>query len=145
MVIVHTDHWILRYMMAKKDEKPRMIRWVLLLQKNYFVVKGRKVLRINFPINCVDLRMKLCSSFVIRLKFNNVLQDEQVLAASDCHSSWFADFANYLTSNLVSSNSSCHQRKKFMHDVKKFFRAEPYLYHSCLMRIFVIICLRLRC
>ena len=30
-VIVHTDHSALRYLMAKKDEKPRLIRWVLLL------------------------------------------------------------------------------------------------------------------
>ena len=28
-VIVHTDHSALRYLMAKKDLKPRLIRWVL--------------------------------------------------------------------------------------------------------------------
>ena len=31
-VIVHTDHSALRYLMRKKDAKPRLIRWVLLLQ-----------------------------------------------------------------------------------------------------------------
>ena len=30
-VIVHTDHAAIKYLMAKKDEKPRLIRWVLLL------------------------------------------------------------------------------------------------------------------
>ena len=30
-VVVHTDHAALRYLMAKKDAKPRQIRWVLLL------------------------------------------------------------------------------------------------------------------
>ena len=30
-VIVHTDHSALRYLMAKKDAKPRLIRWLLLL------------------------------------------------------------------------------------------------------------------
>ena len=30
-VIVHTDHSALRYLMMKKDSKPRLIRWILLL------------------------------------------------------------------------------------------------------------------
>ena len=44
---------------------------------------------------------------------------------------WFADFSNYLASNIVPSDLSFHQRKKFMYDVKKFFWDEPYLYNSC--------------
>ena len=32
-VIVHTDHSIIKYLMTKKDAKPRLIRWVLLLQE----------------------------------------------------------------------------------------------------------------
>ena len=30
-VIIHIDHDVIRYLMAKKDVKPRLIRWVLLL------------------------------------------------------------------------------------------------------------------
>ena len=30
-VIVHTDHAIIKYLMEKKDAKPRLIRWVSLL------------------------------------------------------------------------------------------------------------------
>ena len=30
-VIVHTDHSAIKYLMTKKDAKPRLIRWVLLL------------------------------------------------------------------------------------------------------------------
>ena len=41
-VIVHTDHTALRYLMAKKDAKPRLIRWVLLLQEFDFEVMDRK-------------------------------------------------------------------------------------------------------
>ena len=32
-VIVHTDHRALKYLLTKKDAKPLLIRWVLLLQK----------------------------------------------------------------------------------------------------------------
>ena len=41
-VIAHTDHSALRYLMVKKDSKPRLIRWVLLLEKFDFEVKDRK-------------------------------------------------------------------------------------------------------
>ena len=30
-VIIHADHAAIRYLMAKKEAKPRLIRWVLLL------------------------------------------------------------------------------------------------------------------
>ena len=30
-VVVHTDHSAIKYLMTKKDAKPRLIRWVLLL------------------------------------------------------------------------------------------------------------------
>ena len=43
----------------------------------------------------------------------------------------FADFANYLASDIVPSDLSFHQSKKFMYDVKKFFWDEPFLYRSC--------------
>jgi hypothetical protein len=32
MVIVYTDHVAIKYLLAKKDAKPRLIRWILLLQ-----------------------------------------------------------------------------------------------------------------
>jgi hypothetical protein len=32
-VIIHTDHAAIRYLMENKDAKPRLIRWVLLLQE----------------------------------------------------------------------------------------------------------------
>ena len=40
-VTVHIDHSALRYLMEKKDVKPRLIRWVLLLQEFDFKVKDR--------------------------------------------------------------------------------------------------------
>ena len=30
-VIIHTDHTAIKYLMTKKDVKPRLIKWVLLL------------------------------------------------------------------------------------------------------------------
>jgi hypothetical protein len=32
-VTVHTRHWAIKYLMNSKDAKPRLIRWILLLEK----------------------------------------------------------------------------------------------------------------
>src|ERR1041385_989457 len=37
-VIIHTDHAALKYLMAKKDAKPRLIRWVLLQEFDFPIV-----------------------------------------------------------------------------------------------------------
>ena len=41
-VIMHTNHAIIKYLMAKKDAKPRLIRWALLLQEFDLEVKDKK-------------------------------------------------------------------------------------------------------
>ncbi|KAK1620133.1 hypothetical protein QYE76_025650 [Lolium multiflorum] len=41
-VTIHTDHAAIRYLMEKKDAKPRLIRWVLLLQEFDLHIVDRK-------------------------------------------------------------------------------------------------------
>ena len=41
-VVIHTDHAAIKYLMEKKDAKPRLIRWVLLLQENDLEIKYKK-------------------------------------------------------------------------------------------------------
>ena len=41
-VIVHIDLATIKYLMAKKDAKPRLIRQVLLLQEFYLEIKDKK-------------------------------------------------------------------------------------------------------
>ena len=42
MVIVHTDHSAIKYLMTLKDAKPRLILWVLLLQEFDLEIKDKK-------------------------------------------------------------------------------------------------------
>ena len=42
-VIIHTDHAAIKYLMAKKEVKSRLIRWVLLLQEFDLEIKDKKV------------------------------------------------------------------------------------------------------
>ena len=41
-VIIHTDHAAIKYWMAMKEAKPRLIRWVLLLQEFDLEIKDMK-------------------------------------------------------------------------------------------------------
>ena len=41
-IIIHTDHAAIKYLMAKKEAKPRLIRWVLLLQEFDLEIKDKK-------------------------------------------------------------------------------------------------------
>lgn len=40
-VIIYTDHAAIRYLFTKKESKPRLIRWVLLLKEFNIEVKDR--------------------------------------------------------------------------------------------------------
>ena len=41
-IIIHIDHAAIKYLMAKKEAKPRLIRWVLLLQEFDLEIKDGK-------------------------------------------------------------------------------------------------------
>ena len=41
-VIIHTDHAAIKYLMTKKEAKPRLIKWVLLLQEFDLEIKDKK-------------------------------------------------------------------------------------------------------
>ena len=41
-VIIHTNHVVIRCLMAKKDAKLRLIRWVLLVQEFDLEIKDKK-------------------------------------------------------------------------------------------------------
>jgi hypothetical protein len=40
-VIVYTNHVALKYLLTKKDAKPRLIRWILLLQEFDLEIKDK--------------------------------------------------------------------------------------------------------
>ena len=41
-MIVYTDHATLKYLLTKKNVKPRLIRWILLLQELDLEIKDKK-------------------------------------------------------------------------------------------------------
>ena len=107
--------------MAKKDAKPRLIHWVLLLQEFNFEVMDRKGTENQVADHFSCLEDEVMRELGDKTDIDDTFPDEHVLAASQHLIPWFADFANYLASDIIPPDLSFHQRKKFMYYVKKFF------------------------
>ncbi|XP_075489629.1 uncharacterized protein LOC142528461 [Primulina tabacum] len=90
-VVVHTDHSALKYLMAKKDAKPRLIRWILLLQEFDLEKIDRKGTE-NQVADCLSrLENPSPGNEIIRDDF----LDEQLFEINNLL--WYADFVNYLS------------------------------------------------
>jgi hypothetical protein len=61
---------------------------------------------------------------------NNALPGEQLMSIK-ASVPWYADLVNYLVGNVIPSENSYQQKKKFLHDVKNYYWDEPHLYKQC--------------
>ncbi|KAK1406558.1 hypothetical protein QVD17_41984 [Tagetes erecta] len=127
--IVYTDHAAIRYLFSKKDAKPRLIRWILLLQEFDIEIRDKKgaenvaadhLSRLEGPEN-VD---KAGVSIDDRFPFESLM----VVRAQDDGFPWFADYANYLVDGSLVKGMTYQQKKKFFADVKHYLWEDPYLF-----------------
>ncbi|CAH9102258.1 unnamed protein product [Cuscuta epithymum] len=130
-VIIYTDHSALRYLFQKHDSKPRLLRWILLLQEFHIEIRDRKGSANQAADHLSRLDADLVDSFS-----NDVIEelfpDErllQVKIASEVP--WYADIANYLVGNVEPTGLSRHMLKKFLSDAKYYFWDDPYLFRIC--------------
>lgn len=118
-------------MIAKNDAKPQLIRWVLLLNEFDFVVKDRNTTENKVANHLYRLEDEVLLELSYKLEIYDKFPDEKAFAASHNLILWLANFDNYFSSDVVPSDVLFNQKNKLMHVVNKFFRDEPYLYHSC--------------
>src|SRR6266498_4716983 len=91
-VIVHTDHAAIKYLMEKKDAKPRLIRWVLLLQEFDLHITNRKGGENPIADNLSRLENVLDDP----LPIDDSFPDQQLAAINVAHSTpCYVDYANY--------------------------------------------------
>ena len=80
--------------MVKKDEKPRFIRWVILLQEFDFEVKDRKWTENQVADHLSRLEDEAMRELGENAETDDTFPDELVLAASQDFIPLFADFTN---------------------------------------------------
>ncbi|KAL4378104.1 hypothetical protein GQ457_02G030500 [Hibiscus cannabinus] len=91
-VIVHTDHSAIKYLLAKKDAKPRLIRWILLLQEFDVEIKDRKGTKNQIADHLS--RLEGGDAHDNHFEIHDAFPDEQLLLA--VATPWYADIVNFL-------------------------------------------------
>nr|GEV90195.1 hypothetical protein [Tanacetum cinerariifolium] len=98
--IVYTDHPALKYLLSKQDVKPRLIRWVLLLQEFDNIIRDKKgtenlaadhLSRLENPHKDVFENKDINANFPL----------ETLDKISSGSTLWFADFANFHAGNFI--------------------------------------------
>ncbi|GJR44747.1 reverse transcriptase domain-containing protein [Tanacetum coccineum] len=67
--IVYTDHSALKYLLAKQDAKPRLLRWILLLQEFDVVIRDKKGAENLTATTFLDLKIPIKMSSQQKNKF----------------------------------------------------------------------------
>ena len=91
-VIIHTDHVAIKYLMAKKEAKPRLIRWVLLLQEFDLEIKDKKGCD-----NVIVDHLSRVEKPAVQEEEREIVENfpnEQLVQLS-LQSPWYADIVNF--------------------------------------------------
>ncbi|KAK8605127.1 hypothetical protein V6N13_082583 [Hibiscus sabdariffa] len=125
-VTVYTDHSAIKYLLSKKDAKPRLIRWILLLQEFDVEIIDRKGTENQVADQLSRLENKEITASPVEIK--ETFPDEQLLSATSlCNEQtsidenliaaiheyiasadysadtapWYADYVNYIVSGIT--------------------------------------------
>ncbi|RDX72758.1 Retrovirus-related Pol polyprotein from transposon 17.6, partial [Mucuna pruriens] len=88
-IIIFSNHAALRFLLKKPDEKPRLIRWMLLLQEFDIKIRDKKGAE-NYVADHLSRTKRDNKPMPIRDEFPN----EQVLPVTT-PTPWFADIYNF--------------------------------------------------
>ena len=98
-IIIYTDHAALKYLLSKKEAKPRLIRWVLLLQEFDLEIKDKK----GSENSVADHLSRLHISGGENI--GETFPDEHLLAISS-HAPWYAHIVNFIVTDRSRSTGT---------------------------------------
>jgi hypothetical protein len=117
--------------MNKKYVKPRLIRWVLLLQEFDLHIVERK--GEDNPIADHLSRMENIRIDLIPIK--DSFPNDQLANINVCGvrvaSPWFADYANFLVAKVIPPQFNSQQRRKFFYDLRHYFWDDAFCIRKC--------------
>nr|GEX72617.1 reverse transcriptase domain-containing protein [Tanacetum cinerariifolium]GEX93869.1 reverse transcriptase domain-containing protein [Tanacetum cinerariifolium] len=113
--VVYTDHSTLKYLFSKQDAKPRLIRWVLLLQGfNIKIIdkKGAKNLDVDHLSRLEKPNMGELAEEEIADKF---LDEHLMILKSKPNDEepWYADYVNYIVGKVVPPKWTPERKNRF--------------------------------
>ncbi|GKB29383.1 reverse transcriptase domain-containing protein [Tanacetum coccineum] len=131
--IVYTDHSALKYLLAKQDAKPRLLRWILLLQEFDVIIRDKKGAK-HLAADHLSRLENPHEGNLEKKEINETFPLETlgiISSHNDSSTPWFADIENYHAGNFIVKGMSFQQKKKFFKDVKYYFWDDPYLFNIC--------------
>ncbi|CAH9125887.1 unnamed protein product [Cuscuta epithymum] len=129
-VIVYTDHAALRFLMTKKEAKPRLIRWVLLLSEFDIEIKDKK----GAENLVADHLSRLVPNKEIERLHTNLIKGEfpdETLFSIKVIQPWYANIVNFLVSGKFPPQFSKAQKEKLKMDSRLYVWDDPYLWKHC--------------
>ncbi|KAJ9561766.1 hypothetical protein OSB04_006926 [Centaurea solstitialis] len=111
-IIVYTDHSALKYLFAKSDAKPRLVRWILLLQEFDIEIRDKKGAEnlATDHLSCLENPyMDSGGREVIRDKFSDEALN-MIKTIGEDPIPWYADFANYLAAGVLVKGMTYQQK-----------------------------------
>ncbi|CAN6552314.1 unnamed protein product [Malus baccata var. baccata] len=124
-VIIYTDHAALKYLFTKKEAKPRLIRWMLLLQEFDIEIRDKKGSE-----NVVADHLSRMVHEEDAAPIIQTFPDEQLMSVK-VSEPWYADLVNYLVSKHVPSELLKHQGDKLKKEARFYVWDDPYLWKYC--------------
>ncbi|GJR39055.1 reverse transcriptase domain-containing protein [Tanacetum coccineum] len=131
--IVYTDHSALKYLFSKHDAKPRLIRWVLLLQGFDIEIKDKKGAE-NLAADRFSRLENPNMGILIEIEIADEFPDKQLMVLKttpDNDETWYADYVNYIVRKVIPPKWTSEKRKRFFSQVKYYFWDEPYAFRLC--------------
>jgi hypothetical protein len=122
-VIVYTDHVALKYLLTKKDAKPCLIRWILLLQEFDLEIRDKKGLEnyVAEHLSCLQFKESA------ELPMNDYMREGTLLKVSTTDP-WYTNIINYIVAGYIPLGVD---RKKIIRDSILHLLDDPYLYRVC--------------
>jgi hypothetical protein len=122
-VIVYTDHAALKYLLSKKEAKPRLVQWILLLQEFDLEIRDKK----GVENSVADHLSRLQFEESTELPINDYMRDDTLLKVSTSDP-WYANIVNYIVTGYIPPGAD---RKKIIRDSRLHLWDNPYLYRVC--------------
>jgi hypothetical protein len=95
-IIVYSDHATLKYLLTKKDAKPHLIRWILLLQEFDLEIKDKKGVENSVADHLSRMQFEKSQE----LPIDDSLRDN-MLYGINRSDPWYADIVNFMVSGYV--------------------------------------------
>lgn len=123
-VIILINNAALKYLFNTHDSKPRLLRWVLLLQEFDLEIKDKKGVE-----NVVAGHLSRLENGEVTKNKDNIVETfsyEKLMAISE--RPWFGNMANYKSTNVVTEEYTWKQRKRFYKESNFYLWDDTYLF-----------------